>query len=118
MCLPFIICLVCLFPFVGDEGYIVKKVQNHDRARRIYPSSKQLRSLITQGNWPLAIFSTKLSAAQQKYSMTELKLLAIVETHKEFKGMLCGQRLMVYTDHKNLIQDQDALGFTSDHDYQ
>ena len=44
--------------------------------------------------------------------MTEQKLLAIVETLKEFKGMLWGQQLMVYTDHKNLMQD--ALGLTSD----
>eukprot|EP00804_Cyclotella_cryptica_P027760 CCRYP_009185-RA/>CCRYP_009185-RA protein AED:0.38 eAED:0.38 QI:0/-1/0/1/-1/0/1/0/72 len=54
------------------------------------------------------VFSKKLSTAQQKYSVTKLELLAIVETLKEFKGMLWGQRLKVYTDHKNLIQD--ALG--------
>ena len=52
---------------------------------------------------------------RQKYSMTKLKLLAIVKTLKEFKGMLWGQRLKVYTDHKNLIQD--ALGLASDHIY-
>jgi hypothetical protein len=78
-------------------------------------SSKQLGSVITQGNRPLAFFSRKLSATQQKYSVTELELLAIVETLKEFKGMLWGQRLKVYTDHKNLIQD--ALGLTSDRVY-
>ena len=74
--------------------------------------SKQLGSVITQGNRLLAFFSRKLSAAQQKYSVTELELLAIVETLKEFKGMLWGQRLKVYTDHKNLIQV--APGLTSD----
>ncbi len=78
-------------------------------------SSKQLGSVITQGNRPLAFFSRKLSAVQQKYSMTELELLAIVETLKEFKGMLWGQRSKVYTDHKNLIQD--ALGLSSDRVY-
>ena len=52
---------------------------------------------------------------QQHYSVTKIELLAIVETLKEFKGMLWGQRLKVYTDHKNLIQD--ALGLTSDHVY-
>eukprot|EP00804_Cyclotella_cryptica_P013956 CCRYP_002458-RA/>CCRYP_002458-RA protein AED:0.31 eAED:0.57 QI:0/0/0/1/0/0/4/0/443 len=72
-------------------------------------------SVITQGNRPLAFFSRKLSTTQQKYSVTELELLAIVETLKEFKGMLWGQRLKVYTDHKNLIQD--ALGLTSDRVY-
>eukprot|EP00804_Cyclotella_cryptica_P001216 CCRYP_012721-RA/>CCRYP_012721-RA protein AED:0.31 eAED:0.45 QI:0/0/0/1/0/0/3/0/427 len=81
-------------------------------------SPKQLGSVITitQGNRPLAFFSRKLSTMQQKYSVTELELLAIVETLKEFKGMLWGQRLKVYTDHKNLIQD--ALGLTSDRVYQ
>ena len=42
--------------------------------------SKQLGAVITQGNRPLAFFSRKLSATQQKYSVTELELLAIVKT--------------------------------------
>ena len=52
---------------------------------------------------------------QQRYSVTKIELLAIVETLKEFKGMLWGQKLKVFTDHKNLIQD--ALGLTSDRVY-
>eukprot|EP00804_Cyclotella_cryptica_P019221 CCRYP_006125-RA/>CCRYP_006125-RA protein AED:0.51 eAED:0.03 QI:0/0/0/1/0/0/2/0/482 len=78
--------------------------------------SKQLGSVITQGNRPLAFYSRKLSTAQQKYSVIKVELLDIVETLKEFKGMLWGQRLKVYTDLKNLIQD--ALGLTSDCVYQ
>eukprot|EP00804_Cyclotella_cryptica_P014632 CCRYP_012682-RA/>CCRYP_012682-RA protein AED:0.35 eAED:0.34 QI:0/-1/0/1/-1/1/1/0/372 len=78
-------------------------------------SSKQLGSVVTQGNRPLAFFSRKLSVTQQKYSATKIELLAIVETLKEFKGILWGQQIKVYTDHKNLIQD--ALGLTSDRVY-
>eukprot|EP00804_Cyclotella_cryptica_P000476 CCRYP_020028-RA/>CCRYP_020028-RA protein AED:0.43 eAED:0.43 QI:0/-1/0/1/-1/0/1/0/68 len=52
---------------------------------------------------PLRFFSRKLSTTQQKYSLTALELLAIVETLKEIKSMLWGQRLKVYTDHKKLI---------------
>ncbi len=52
---------------------------------------------------------------QQKYSVTEIKLLAIVETLKESNGMLWGQDIKVYTDHKNLTID--ALGLTSDRVY-
>ena len=44
--------------------------------------------------------------------MTKQELLVIVETLQEFKGMLWGRKLTVYTDHKNLMQD--ALGLTSD----
>jgi hypothetical protein len=65
-------------------------------------SNFQLGSVITQNNRPLAFFSRKLSTMQQKYSVTEQGLLAIVETLKEFKGMVWGQQVTVYTDHKNL----------------
>jgi hypothetical protein len=54
-------------------------------------SSMQLGAMITQDNRPIAFFSRKLSKMQQKYSVTEIELLAIVETLKEFKGMLWGQ---------------------------
>jgi hypothetical protein len=75
-------------------------------------STKQLGAVITQDNRPIAFFSRKLSGAQPKYTVTKLELLAIVETLKKFKGMLWGQRLNLYTDHKNLTRD--GLGLTSD----
>ncbi len=78
-------------------------------------SSTQLGAVITQVNRHIAFFSRKLSKTQQKYSVTEIELLAIVETLKEFKGMLWGHDIKVYTDHKNLTRD--ALGLTSDRVY-
>jgi hypothetical protein len=71
--------------------------------------------VITQDNRPIVFFSRKLSEMQTKYSVTKIKLLAIVETLKEFQGMLWGQHIKVYTDHMNLIRD--ALGLTSDRVY-
>ncbi len=68
-------------------------------------SKRQLGAIITHKNRPTAIFSREHSVCQQKYSITEIELLAIVETLKEFKGMLWGQKHVVYTDHKNLMQD-------------
>jgi hypothetical protein len=62
-------------------------------------STKQLDSVITQDNRPIAFFSWKVSGAQSKYTVTEIELLAILETLKEFNGMLRGQRIIVYTDH-------------------
>ena len=75
-------------------------------------STKQLGAVITQNNRPIAFFSRKLSDAQFTYNVTKLELLAIVETLKEFNGMLWGQRIYIYTDYKNLTQD--GLGLTSD----
>ena len=78
-------------------------------------STRQLGAVITQNGKPLAFFSCKLSKTQHKYSITELELLSIVECLKEFKGMLWGQQLKVFTDHKNLVRD--ALGLTCDRVY-
>jgi hypothetical protein len=64
---------------------------------------------------PIAFFSRKPFKTQQKYSVTEIELLAIVETLNEFKGMLWGQDIKVYTDHKHLTRD--ALGLTSERVY-
>jgi hypothetical protein len=75
-------------------------------------SSKQLGAVITQNNRPIAFFSWKLSDTQRTYSVTKIELLAIVETLKEFKGMLWGQHIKVFNDHANLMRD--ALGLTLD----
>ncbi len=60
-------------------------------------------AVIAQDNRTIAFFSRKQSKRQQKYSVTEIELLAIVETLKEFKGMLWGQDIKVYTDHKKRV---------------
>ncbi len=75
-------------------------------------SASQLGAVIAQDNRPISFSSRKLSKTQQKYSATDIELLVIVETLKEFKGMLWGQDNKVFTDHKNLTRD--ALGLTSD----
>ncbi len=51
-------------------------------------STKQLGAVITQENRPFVFFSQKLSGTQSKYTVTKLEHLAIVETLKEFNGML------------------------------
>ncbi len=78
-------------------------------------STMQLGAVIIQDNGPLAFFSRKLSVMQAKNSVTKIKLLTIIETIKEFQGMLWGQIIKVYTDHENITQD--ALGLTSERVY-
>ncbi len=96
---------------------VVLAYPDYSKVFEIYTnaSSKQLGAVITQENRSIAFFSGKLSTTQRKYSVTKIELLAIVETLKEFKGMLWGQSIKVYTDHANLIRD--ALGMTYDRVY-
>ncbi len=96
---------------------VVLAYPDYSKVFEIYTdaSSKQLGAVITQDNRPISFFSRKLSNTQRKYSITKIELLAIVETLKEFKGMLCGQLIKVFTDHANLMRY--ALGLTSDRVY-
>jgi hypothetical protein len=96
------------------EREVVLAYPDYSKDFEIYTnaSSKQLGAVITQENRPIALFSCKLSTMQRKYNVIEIELLAIVKTLKEFKGMLWGQSIKVYTDHANLIRD--ALGITLD----
>jgi hypothetical protein len=93
---------------------VVLAYQDYSKVFEIYTdaSSKQLGAVITQDNKPIAFFRWKLSDTQRKYSVTKIELLAIVETLIEFKGILWGQQIKVFTDHANL--KRDALGLTSD----
>ena len=65
-------------------------------------SHTQLGAVISQERRPIAFYSRKLSDAQTRYTTTERELLAIVETLKEFRNILLGHKITVYTDHKNL----------------
>ena len=65
-------------------------------------SDLQLGSVISQGREPIAFYSRKLTDTQTRYSTGEKELLSIVETLKEYRSILLGQRINVYTDHKNL----------------
>ena len=58
--------------------------------------------IISQKDKPIAFNSITLTDAPKWYTVTEIELLSTVETLKEIRTILTCQKLIKYTDHKNL----------------
>jgi Reverse transcriptase (RNA-dependent DNA polymerase)./Integrase core domain. len=69
-------------------------------------SNFQIASEISQDYKPIAYFSRKLNETQKNYTTEEQELLAIVETLKEYRSMLLGAEINIYTDHDNLTYEK------------
>ena len=68
-------------------------------------SDKQLGAVISQNGKPIAFFSRRLSKSQRNYTTTEKELLSIVECLKQFRNILFGYEIHVYSDHKNFVYE-------------
>jgi len=74
---------------------------------------ENLTSTIPLGFRPIAFFSRKLSSAQRNYTSLEKELLSIVETLVEYRNIVYGNKILFFTDHRNLtfnrLSSQRAL---------
>ena len=67
-----------------------------------YASAFQLGAVIIQKDKYIDSYSRKLTDAQQQYIVKEKELLSIVETLRDFRTILLGQKLRLYTDHNTI----------------
>jgi transposase InsO family protein len=69
-------------------------------------SDRQIGAVLKQGTKTLAFFSKKLTSQQMKYGVGEKEMLSMVEALKEFRTMIFGYPIDVYTDHLNWTHDK------------
>ena len=65
-------------------------------------SALKLVAVIIHKVKPIAFYIRKLNFDQQGYIVTERELINIVETLKEFRTILLGHKLRIYTVYKNI----------------
>ena len=61
-------------------------------------SKLKIGAVISQKGKPVALCSRNMNSAHQNYTTTEKELLSIVTNIKEFRNILLGHQITVYTD--------------------
>ena len=59
----------------------------------------QTGAFIIHSGKPINFYSRKLRGSQTRYTVTEKEFISIVDNLKEFRTILVGQHIKIYTDH-------------------
>ena len=95
-------CFDAIKRVIGREVFLAYPDFNDPFEIHTDASKLQIGTAISQKGKPIAFHSRKMNSAQQNYTTTEKELLSVVATLKEFRNILLGHQITVYTDHKNL----------------
>jgi hypothetical protein len=89
--------------FIGNEVLISYPDFNMPLLLYTDASDHQLGAVIMQDRKPIALYSRNINTAQKRYTTTERnrEMLSAIETFKEYKNILLGYPIIVFTDHKN-----------------
>ena len=100
-----------------DDFKKIKRIVAHDnlstyldfnKTFKIYTNDRafQLGAVIIQKVKPIYFYSRKMTDTQQRYTVTDRELPSIVETLKEFRNILNGNKLRIYTDNVTSMLDR------------
>ena len=94
--------------FVAED--VMLRSPDHSKTFEIYTdaSKYQIGATIKQEQLPIAYFSRKLTPTQRRYCTIEQEMLAIMEVLKKYRNFLLGAKIIIHTDHKNLLANSSS----------
>ena len=90
------------YPDHNKEFKIETDASDYQLGRRIFQEHEDEDDPAKLVNRDVAFYSCKLSSAQKNYTTIEKEMLSVVEVLKEYRPMLLGAKITIYTDHRNL----------------
>ncbi len=72
-------------------------------------SNKGIGGTLTQNNKIIGFFSKQLLQSQQNYSIMEKEMFAVMKSCEHFQKITQGSKIIIYTDHANLLFEGSNL---------